>query len=206
MHIVLQNIGKRFNNDWVFKNLNYEFQTGNNYAVLGSNGSGKSTLLQVIAANSLPSEGKVFYNKGSAIAGENIFRYISLCAPYLELIEEFTFPELIRFQSGLKKFQNSITEKDIIRTAFLEDAEGKQIKFYSSGMKQRAKLALAVLSAAPVLLLDEPLTNLDSKGVEWYKNLVKEFCTNKLIIVCSNNQKDEFSFCNREIRMEDHKG
>jgi len=205
MKIMLQNIGKRFNDEWIFKNLNYDFETGNNYAILGANGSGKSTLLQVLAGSSIPSVGKLVYSNGKAIEDENIFRHISFCAPYLELIEEFTFPEIIRFQSKMKKFQKTISEKEILKIAFLDDSANKQIKYFSSGMKQRAKLALSVLSDTPVLLLDEPTSNLDSNGVEWYKSLICDYSSDKLIIVCSNNQKDEFSFCNKEIRVEDYK-
>jgi len=205
MKIILQNIGKRFNDEWIFKNLNYDFETGNNYAILGANGSGKSTLLQVLAGSSIPSDGKLIYSNGKAIADENIFRHISFCAPYLELVEEFTFPEIIRFQSKMKKFQKTISEKEILKIAFLDDSANKQIKYFSSGMKQRAKLALSVLSDSPVLLLDEPTSNLDSNGIEWYKGLIRDYSSNKLIIVCSNNQKDEFSFCNKEIRVEDYK-
>src|SRR5690606_35336190 len=98
MKIELENIGRRFNREWIFKKVNYTFEQGNSYAVLGANGSGKSTLLQVISGSLSPSEGKIsFLNEGKSIDAELIFKHISLAAPYLELIEEFTLTELIRF-------------------------------------------------------------------------------------------------------------
>src|SRR4051812_18658386 len=79
----LNNVGKRYNREWIFRNLSYEFQTGTRYAITGSNGSGKSTLLQVIG-------GALMHNEGAIRYRETQIKYqdISIAAPYLELVEE----------------------------------------------------------------------------------------------------------------------
>ena|SRR6218665_75448 len=207
MNINLQNIGKRYNYEWIFRNVNYSFTGDNNYVILGSNGSGKSTLLQVIANSLLPSEGSISYQKSAAgtLSEENIFQHLSYAAPYLELFEEFTLAESIEFQSKFKPFYAGLTTKQIIAITELEKAKNKQLKHYSSGMKQRVRLALAVLADTPLLLLDEPTSNLDKNAIDWYQQLVNNYSKERLIIVASNQQEYEYPFCNKELKVEDFK-
>ena len=193
MKIILDNIGKRFHREWIFRNVNYEFSGSEKYSILGTNGSGKSTLLQIIAGAVSQSEGTINYHS------ENLFQNISYAAPYLELPEEMTWQEAINFHHKFKKFVQGFNEEKIISLSGLETSSGKQIRNFSSGMKQRAKLALAILSATPLLLLDEPATNLDEQSVKWYQNLVEEFAKEKMVIVCSNYNKEEYSFCKKEL-------
>src|SRR6185437_14462120 len=96
MTITLQNIGRSFNRDWIFRGVDHTFTIGESYAILGPNGSGKSTLLQVLNGSLSPSVGTISYsNNGTAIEPDKIFEQLSLAAPYLELIEEFTLAEMI---------------------------------------------------------------------------------------------------------------
>ena len=205
MKIILQNIGKRYNSDWIFRKVDREFSLGNNYVITGANGSGKSTLLQLIAGNQIPSEGKITYFNGKEIEAEQFFSQLSFASPYLELIEEFTLRELLHFHFKFKKMRAGFTEEKIIERAYLSASADKQLKNFSSGMKQRVRLVLAVLSDTPLLLLDEPCSNLDHKGVEWYNDLIAENKNDRLIIVCSNKQKEEYAFCDTEICVEDLK-
>jgi len=207
MIISLENIGKRYNYEWIFRNVNYEFGTEDNYVILGSNGSGKSTLLQVIANSLIASEGKISYkdNAGKVIPEDDIFQHLSYAAPYLELFEEFTLAESIEFQGKFKPFYDGLTTKSIIEIAELEKAKNKQLKHYSSGMKQRVRLVLAVLAKTPLLLLDEPTSNLDKKAIDWYQQLVNAYSKDRLIIVASNQQEYEYPFCNKELSIEDYK-
>lgn len=205
MTITLSKAGRRYNYEWIFRNLDYTFQSDKMYAVLGPNGSGKSTLLQTIAGSLSLSEGKIEYShSGKNISSEMIFSYLSLCAPYLELPEEFTLTEILKFQSGFKSFTKETNEERIIDLVGLKKDRDKQIRFYSSGMKQRVKLALAILADTPLLLLDEPTTNLDENGVRWYQDIVQQFSTNRLVIICSN-QLREYEFCNIRIDITDYK-
>lgn len=206
MNITLSNIGKRYNYEWIFRKIDYQFSSDSNYVLLGSNGSGKSTLLQVIAGNLIPSEGLIKYNAGQAeIDQEEIYHHLSFAAPYLELFEEFTLAESIEFQKQFKPFCSGLETDEIIEITGLRKSKDKQLKFYSSGMKQRVRLALAVLADTPLLLLDEPTSNLDKNAIDWYQKLVDEHSKSRLIIVASNQQEYEYAFCNKELRIEDFK-
>lgn len=204
MNITLSHTGKRFNREWIFRNVNFEFTQGNSYAIIGANGSGKSTLLQVIAGATMQTEGKIIYTDGTenAINDDIVYRQISIAAPYLELIEEMTAYEFLNFHSTFKPLNQSIAE--ILTIVGLENSENKQIRYYSSGMKQRLKLAQAFFSKTSTLLLDEPTTNLDAEGIGLYQRLINNFCENRLVIVCSND-KAEYEFCKETISIERYK-
>ena len=209
MNITLSNIGKRFNYEWIFRKVNYEFTSENNYVILGANGSGKSTLLQLITGNIIQSEGGVNYrikdSQPFIIENENIFSYLSFASPYLDLFEEFTLVESINFQAQFKPFFKDLDTNSIIELTQLEKSKNKQLKFYSSGMKQKVRLALAILSNTPLLLLDEPTSNLDKKAIDWYQNLINNYSQNRLIIVCSNQQEYEYTCCNKQLQIEEFK-
>lgn len=205
MEITLADIGRRFNRDWVFRQLNYRFAAGQRYAILGPNGSGKSTLLQVIASNLTPSVGHIRYTvEGRTIGPEQIYQYLSLTAPYMELIEEFTLIEQIRFHFTHKRYLSGYDERQLMALLGLPHARDKQIRHFSSGMKQRLKLALACCADVPIVLLDEPTTNLDQHGVDWYLNLVKETAAGRLLLVCSNQEK-EYGFCDHLVNITEYK-
>jgi ABC-type multidrug transport system ATPase subunit len=205
--ILLEESGKRFNRDWIFRNINYSFQPGNAYAITGPNGSGKSTLLQAIAGSLYLSKGRVIYQAGtdkSELEPEQFFTYISIAAPYLELIEEMTAREMLTFHNRFKPLMQNITLDEILTLIGLEKSMDKQIRFFSSGMKQRLKLAQAIFTDAPVLLLDEPCTNLDKPGYALYHTLIENYCMHKLIIV-SSNDAHEMDFCREKLDILDYK-
>lgn len=198
MKITLQNLGKRYNREWIFRHIEYEFIVGKKYAITGSNGSGKSTLLQVIAGSLMHNEGSVEMHNGQLLSNEQHYQHISIATPYLELIEEMTALEMLRFHSTFK--QLILPAAEILQIVNLQASANKQIRYYSSGMKQRLKLALAFFSKTPILLLDEPTTNLDEDGIALYHQLIKNYTTNKLVIVCSND-KQEYSFCEEVLEV-----
>lgn len=205
MKISLEHIGRRFNREWIFRDINYEFESGSSYAILGANGAGKSTLLQVISGSLSSSEGKISYSKSEIVIDqEKVFIHLSMAAPYLELIEEFTLTELIDFHFRFKKYRKGFNRKGVIELLGLKNSEFKAIKYFSSGMKQRVKLALAFCSDTAILLLDEPASNLDQQGLEWYQSLASTLSSDRLLIICSN-QEQEYSFCNHKLNIADYK-
>jgi|SRR5690606_8389698 len=205
MEIILEDIGRRFNRDWVFQHVNYRFITGLRYAVLGPNGSGKSTLLQVVSSALTPSAGRLMYQRGGAtIDPDRVYQYLSIAAPYLELIEEFTLAEQIRFHFTHKAFLNGFDEQSLIEYMGLAHAQDKQLRYFSSGMKQRVKLGLACCADVPIVLLDEPTSNLDEEGVAWYLQLVEQTSADRLLLVCSNQER-EYGFCDHTITITDYK-
>jgi ABC-type multidrug transport system ATPase subunit len=216
MKVSLTDAGKRFNRDWIFRHFTYTFEAGIAYAITGPNGSGKSTLLQAIAGSLQLSEGRVEYQAAPTFSFKNatkeeplrnitgqlqndeIYSAVSLCAPYLEVIEEMTLAEFMEFHHGFKPFLPGVKQNEIIEAVGLEKAVNKQIRFYSSGMKQRVKLAQCIFSDTEVVLLDEPCTNLDAAGIAMYHRLIHEFCRERLVIVSSNDEV-EYGFCNERI-------
>lgn len=204
MTITLEGIGRRFNQEWIFKGINYRFNSGCKYAILGPNGSGKSTLLSIILGNLSPSEGIITYSEEKRIAVEKIYQYVSFAAPYLDLIEEFTLQETIDFHFKFKQLHKDFDEGMVLELLGLKKSQDKALKHFSSGMKQRTKLVLACCTETPILLLDEPTSNLDKQGVSWYHELIERFTANRLVIVGSN-QEAEYSFCNHFVQITDYK-
>ncbi len=196
IQIDLQDIGKRFRKEWIFRHINFRFESGQHYAILGPNGSGKSTLLKILSGSLSPSAGQVSYQiNQQSFTQETIFRQLSWAAPYIELIEEYSLQEILNFQQHFVPFRDQLTIPAIIDLVQLPGGRvHQQIRFYSSGMKQRVKLALTLLADTPIVLLDEPTTNLDEQAIQWYKELVARFGTNRLILVASN-QPEEYDFC-----------
>jgi len=192
MNIELIDIGKRFNSEWIFRHVNHRFNAGTITAILGPNGSGKSTLLQCIAGYIVPSEGKSAYQTDEKnIAVEEIFRHLSIASPYLQLNDSLTLTEVIDLQRKFKPFVNSYSTAEIIALSELQKSADKQVKNFSSGMKQRLRLTLAILANTHLLLLDEPLSNLDKAGEEWYLKMMKQFTSGRTVIICSNHHPVE---------------
>lgn len=194
-------LGKRFKQRWLFRQLNCAVYSPG-IAILGPNGSGKSTLLQIISGFILPTEGKVAWKmSGKDIPASLLHQYVSISTPYLDIIEEFTFPELILFQQKFKPLRHNLTPADVLRISGLESAAHTRLFDYSSGMKQRAKLSLAIFSDTPALLLDEPCANLDTSAILWYNDIINEFTKNRLLIIASNHQAHEFFPCKESIEL-----
>lgn len=203
MEIFAQDVGKKFGNEWIIKNFNHHFTLQNPCAILGGNGSGKSTLLKMLAGFMQTGKGKVIYTQnGTQQNAEKIYELISYAAPYLELVEEFTCLESIQFQQKFKPFINKASDIEVLELSGLKHASGKSLKVFSSGMKQRLKLTLAIMADCPVLMLDEPCSNLDAKAIDWYHQMLDTFAKNKLLIVCSNHLHYEYQICTQQINTE----
>lgn len=205
MQIELENCGRRFNNEWIFRDLNYSFNPGSKTAVLGQNGSGKSTLLNVLSGHMSTSEGSVFYGRdGAKIESEEIYSHISFSAPYIDLIEEFTLDEILKFHFSFKPLMQNLSIQEVPTLLGLEKSRNKALKYFSSGMRQRTRLALACFEQNSILMLDEPTANLDVQGIDWYQKIIQDFGENKMIIVASN-QIHEYEFCHNFINIQDFK-
>jgi ABC-type multidrug transport system ATPase subunit len=181
MKIVTENLGKRFNRVWVFRNLNYEFSSGNSYAITGPNGSGKSTLMQILWGQMTPTVGSVTYSETEP---SEIFKSVAIAAPYMDLIEEFTLEEMIHFHFKFKKCRLPVDQ--VIHKTELESSRSKPISTFSSGMRQRLKLALAFYSQCDALFLDEPCTNLDKKSIQWYHSNLNQIPSECIVFIASN--------------------
>lgn len=200
-----RDLAKRFRRDWIFRKFDDVFEPGSTYAVTGPNGSGKSTLLQVLWAQSPPTRGSVEYTSPEqAISADDIFRHIAIATPYMDLIEEFTLVEQIEFHFRLKPLREGIQKEEIPGLMNLEGARQKQLRFFSSGMRQRVKLALAFYTSASLLFLDEPGTNLDRPGFNWFQDELSRISGPTTIFIASNNP-EEYVSATRRINILDYK-
>ena len=201
MQITLDNIGIHFNNRWVFRGVTDKFSSNDKVVFLGDNGSGKSTLLKVCSGFLSPEEGEISFTIQDKKI-ENIADYVSLSAPYIELIEEMTLQEFLQFHFSFKK--NNIEISEMIERIGLKGKENELIENFSSGMKQRVSLAQAFFADTPILLLDEPCSNLDEKGFALYNSLLEKFTNSRIVIIASNDAK-EYAVCNKQIILADYK-
>jgi ABC-type multidrug transport system ATPase subunit len=189
--IATQHLDKRFNREWILRNLSFTFQSGTTYAITGPNGSGKSTLMQILWGQMPPSTGTIEYYTGATRVDPSYwYRHVALAAPYMDLIDEFTLTEQLRFHFRLRQSRNNMDIPQLLKAIGLEKASQKYIGNFSSGMKQRVKLGLALLTQADAVFLDEPGTNLDERAFAWYLDLLKKVPSNVLVLIASNQSRE----------------
>lgn len=205
MTISTDKVGKRFLNSWIFRDISLELKSGVTYALIGHNGSGKSTLLQILAGYLSPSEGEViFEHQGNKVKRDDIHKFLSFCSPYTELIEELTLEEHLDFHQKFRPFVDDLDVNAVMEIMELEREWDKAVRFFSSGMKQRLKLALSILSQSGFILLDEPSTNLDQASTQWFLNLLEEYRGDRIIVIASNVEAD-LQLCTDRISVEQYK-
>ena len=201
LKLSLQDVSKAYINQWIIKDYSLEWEQGQSYAITGPNGAGKSTLTALLMGLTLPTKGTVEYTlDGKKLDPEYWYQYLTLAAPYQELIEEYTLQELLQFHFQFKKPVNGMKPKEIMEAMYLEDARNKQVRFFSSGMKQRLKLGLAFFSESHALFLDEPTSNLDERAKGWYHDQLKKVSKNRLLVIASN-EPEEYKMCHQSVTL-----
>ncbi len=207
MKITLHDIGRRYNREWIFRHLSYTFSAGKRYAILGPNGSGKSTFIKVLTGSLSASEGIVQYERTppDICLIDDVYNHLTIAAPYMELIEEFTLSELIDFHFRHKKYLPGYDKESLLHLSQLQSAIDKEVKHFSSGMKQRLKLVLACCSDSELVFLDEPTSNLDVHGERWYQDLVKQTIGTERILFIGSNQPKEYDFCDEHLHIQNYK-
>ena len=206
MQIVLNGIAKSYGRETVLKGLVLTIASGSRTVVVGANGSGKSTLLQLLAGAALPTTGTVSHRHMSReLPADDVYRHVSIAAPYLNLYAELSLQETIAFHARFKPFRQGTDVISVAHAARLEHVLHKPVQHFSSGMAQRLKLALAILSDTSLLLLDEPASNLDQAGVRWYQELLAAHLDERTLVVASNHQAAEHSLCDQRIEVERYK-
>lgn len=205
LNLQVNKASKRFQYEWIFRDLSLNLNPGDKLAITGSNGSGKSTLIKTLSGSIPISKGEIsYFSEGKKLDESQWFSYLTFSAPYIELPEEFTLLELLSFHFKFKKPFNGISIPDMIKRLYLEKDSNKQISLFSSGMKQRLKLGLALFSEASLIFLDEPTSNLDRKGIQWYEEMIQEFAQNRILLIATNEER-EYHFCEQILAMDDYK-
>ena len=204
--LFLDNIHLTFGGAPLLEGADLQILPRDRISLVGRNGSGKSTLLKVISGHTTPTKGRIGHYTADhkKLPNDAVYPYISYAAPYIELIEELTLIEAITFHRQLKPFYGHLSAQDVLQLSGLSHAANKEIRHFSSGMKQRVKTTLAVCSDTACLLLDEPATNLDLQAIAWYKQLVEQFSENRLVLIASNDL-DDIAFCQEHINILDYK-
>jgi len=202
MTITLSDVYKRFTYQWIIKKANYQFQPNRIYGVAGPNGSGKSTLLHMISGYLSPSRGLLSWKQGSrAIDRHDQYKSMAISAPYIRMVEDFTIPELLRLYTKSKPLTDLTTDR-FMQKAYIETHSNKAIKYFSSGMKQRVQLLLALATDGAVLLLDEPTSYLDQDAKAWFYDELRAYKKNKLVIIASNDPED-LNQCEEIVMLDD---
>jgi len=208
--LICTSLEKSFLNKVIFKNVTLEFKEGDSTAITGRNGSGKSTLLKVLASLIKPNKGKVeIVNNGKEVIPDKVHMHLGMIAPYINLYDELTAYENLDFFFDLKCKPDKYSDKKE-RIKFLLDKinlysrRNDEVKNYSSGMKQRVKLAFAIINDPEILLLDEPRTNLDVEGIDLVYKVAEEQ-KQKGILILATNEPEDTSLCSRIISIEDYK-
>lgn len=204
MEIALENISKKFETRWIFKNLTYKFSKGGRYALTGPNGSGKSTLINIIVAKTPFSKGKITYSKDQMpISVDNVYKEVSIATTAMSVIEEFTLEELVKFHFRFRQPIANIKPAEVFQMLDLERERKKIVSNFSSGMKQRLKIGLALYTDSSVLLLDEPGATLDENSRQWYQENLKKHLNERLLIIASNEVSD-FDICDESLNIADY--
>ena len=205
MKIIATGVEKKFRKEWIFRKLDGTYSAGQSYALVGPNGTGKSTLLKLLAQFSLPTHGKVefVHVDGTVIPTDKAHQYVAFAAPYADVIEEFTLSELIGFLQNLGFISAELDLLSFEKYMELSPGKGKLIKNYSSGMRQKIKLACALLSPRPILCLDEPTSNLDEQANQWF--IAKLYENRSKLIFIASNETIEIGLCDHLIAIADYK-
>ncbi len=204
--VTLENVTKTFGRRLIFQDISQKFTIGKVYGIAGNNGSGKSTLSKIIAGILSPSSGKVNYvSAGKNIIPEKLHNFLGFVSPYLVLYDEFTAAENLLHFSKIRGIKAEIKEMDSLLEEFgLSQRKNDLLRAYSSGMKQRMKFIFALLHHPPLLILDEPTSNLDVEGKNTVYNIIKRRSNSSVIIIASNEESD-LSRCDEILELDKFK-
>lgn len=205
MEIQFRNASRNFPGQLVFKDLNLKIEEGSRWAILGGNGSGKSTFLKTAFGALSLSKGAVEHHHNNQLLSlQAAALKIGYAAPYLELIEELEVFNFLKKAQDFRPFKAPYQAESVLERALLKEAARKKIRNLSSGMKQRLKLCLALLSEVDLIILDEPSSNLDQAGSQWYRDLLQEELDGRSLLVGTNYNEDEGFLCEQELRITDY--
>jgi heme exporter protein A len=184
-------LSKAFAGPPLFTRLSFHADSGL-LAVKGRNGSGKTTLLKILAAIAHPSSGSVSVRRGEKeLSGDDRRLAVGWAGPDLAFYEDFTAVENLRFfgrAGGRPREDRELTRR--LEDVGLSGALDRRVGAFSTGMKQRLKIAFSLLFDPPVLLLDEPMIGLDPDGRAIVERVVAAQRRSGLAVLASNDSRD----------------
>jgi len=208
LRLTCNKLSKSFSGTTVFQNLSFTLSGYQSLLITGKNGSGKSTLLKIISNLIRESSGEIYIDENNnKLEREKWYLKTGLLAPYINLYDELTGYENLEFFYKLKTGEkNNFKEKteNLLKQVNLYEKRNEHVKNYSSGMKQRLKVAFAIMTDPEILIMDEPRTNLDKLGVELIYKISDEQKKKGILIVATNNDEDA-QLCENSVNIEDYK-
>ncbi len=204
--IEIENITKYFGRRLIFRGINEKLSSPEIIGISGQNGAGKSTFVKMLAGLISPTKGKIkHYLNGELIPEEKVYNHLGFVSPYLVLYDEFTALENLYYFSKIRGINfNKNYAHELLKTVNLYERRNDYVKTYSSGMKQRLKYCFALIHKPSLLILDEPISNLDNSGKEIVYNFINDYGKDNLVVVASNEDAD-LNLCKYIIELEKYK-
>lgn len=201
VQIQARDLMMRFGRKVLFRNLSFSIADGEVVAVTGANGSGKSTLVKIMAGLLRPYKGEIELNVGGKrIPFEERALLTGLVAPYLNVYDGFSLRENLQFIARARTLPEAATRiPEVIEQVQLKASADAYVQTYSSGMRQRARFAAALLANPPILLLDEPTSNLDETGKRMVWEVIRAAKADGKLVIVATNEADEAAKCDRRI-------
>jgi ABC-2 type transport system ATP-binding protein len=202
--ITLQNVSKKFKNNYVLKNINFKFEKGKIYGITGKNGTGKTVLLKCICGLTKVSDGKIIYKDKVLNKDISILPSIGVIIETPLFWKDKTGLETLEFLASIQKKINQEQILQYLNKVGLKNVKDKKVKSYSLGMRQRLAIAQALMENPEIILFDEPTNSLDSEGVEIFKNLmIEEKAKNKTILIVSHAIDEISEICDEHLNLVD---
>ncbi len=202
LRLKIEKLTKQFGARRVFTDIAFELTGGESIALVGPNGSGKTTLIMTVLGLLPPTRGKAeYFEDDKKLDFEKYRKKVALVAPYLNLYDNLTARENLRFLSEVNGCK--IDDADIDRALETVGLAGRGDDFagaYSSGMKQRLKYALAIVRDPEILFIDEPTSNLDEAGKKIVFDLIKNY-RNDAILVIATNETEEYTLAEKRCQL-----
>jgi len=200
INVKSESIEKKFGKTLLFSNINFTIGKGDSFYITGPNGSGKSTLLQILAGIQKPTSGNVIYTSDNSVVKSEFYKnFYGFTGPQVNPYDMLTSIENLKFTSSASVDENKMIE--YLHKFDLYKHRLKHVKYYSSGMKQRLRLIHALINNPAILLLDEPCSNLDTKGRDILYGILEGIKSTKIIIIATN-ESDDINLCSRGINLE----
>jgi heme exporter protein A len=185
------NLKKVFNRRAIFEGISFALQPQQTLLVTGPNGSGKSTLVKIISGVLTPTSGELKVTWDGVDAIPILHSLIGLVSPYLQMYDEFSPRENLQFGLSVRGMQSSFVQiQPLLERLQLQGRIDDPVRTFSSGMKQRVKFAFALIHQPPVLILDEPMANLDADGIELVRGIMEEHRNHGILVVATNDVTD----------------
>ncbi len=195
--LIIKKLSKKFDDHYVVKNVSLEIEKGKIVGIIGRNGSGKTVFLKMIIGLYIPTSGDIDY------CGYNVIDDYGVLVDTGFLENETGFTNL-KLLAILKNKINDQKIYEIMKMVKLDPDSKIKYKNYSTGMKQKLKLAQALMEESKILILDEPFNGMDKESVTFFRNYLLELkATGKTILITSHYQEDIDALCDQVYEMTD---